>query len=500
MRSIEIAITNLSTDTLAVSIDYRLEASPIVKKWQADRTVVDGIWRGVRDAVAEGLLTPPSAREDPPCRRETADGLRRLGLALFQQVLGREGDRIRDLAAEAVTSSGDRPVVIFKIDKTLAYLPLEMMHDGRAYLCHSLPVGRVLYAEDTGVRPVLRAKKPLSIVLVADPSEDGAISRDVEREIDAVRRVFRSGGDFALKIAVGREADEKRILADLPGAAVFHVTGHGTFDEDERLSGIKLGQGRVLSGPSLEGLLDAPTFAFLNVCAPASEQTWKGSMGLIETLLKRGTRACVASLWDLRSPSATFVAVRFYAHLLAGVTFGEALRRARLEAAEKMGFDDPTWAAYALYGDPRLTLVDPGADVAAAGARHKRRALRQAAFLGALVILAALVLIPVATIKDRPDRIGLGLPAARDTLDATPSPSVVKPARVGYLVVESRPAEARVLVDGEERGVTPSAIEVRAGKHEVTLVKAGYKQWEASVEVRESRRASVDVNLEKLKR
>ena len=75
----------------------------------------------------------------------------------------------------------------------------------------------------------------------------------------------------------------------------------------------------------------------MNVCAPASEQTWKGSLGLIEVLLRRGTRACVASLWDLRSPSAAFVAMRFYAHLLAGVTFGEALRRARLEAAEKTG-------------------------------------------------------------------------------------------------------------------------------------------------------------------
>ena len=82
----------------------------------------------------------------------------------------------------------------------------------------------------------------MSIVLVADPSEDGAISRDVEREIDAVRKVFKAGGDFTLKIAVGREADEKRILADLPGATVFHVTGHGTAARGRAPHGHQVGE------------------------------------------------------------------------------------------------------------------------------------------------------------------------------------------------------------------------------------------------------------------
>lgn len=501
MKTIEIAITILSKDALAASIDYHLEASPIVKRWQVDRAIVDGIWRAVRKTVAEALREPAGG-EDPERKQEIGGSLRSLGLALFQEIFMDESDRIRDLAADAVTSPGERPFVIFKIDKLLAYLPLELMHDGRAFLCHSLPVGRVLYAEEAEVRAVSPQRGPYSIVLVGDPSEDSAIRGDVEREIDAVRNIFKSNRDFALKIAVGSEADQQRILADLSGATVFHLCGHGVAPEDERRAGVKLGGGRVLGGHSLKGLQNAPTFAFLNICTPASEETWKGSLGLIETLLRRGTRACIASLWDLKSPSAVFVARRFYAHLLAGVPLGEALRRSRLEAAEKMGFHDPTWAAYALYGDPRWALIVGPAVPGAAAPRHKQRAIRHAAFGVAIAALAAVVLIPMATMKERTDEAPRSQAAASDTESVAPQDEArpQKPAEVGYLVVESTPKDARVLLDGEELGTTPNTFEVPVGAHDLVLAKTGYKQWEASVEVRQSPRSNVSVTLERLRR
>jgi hypothetical protein len=502
MKSIEIAITSLSRDALAASIDYHLEASPIVKRWQVDRAIVDGIWRAVRSTVAEALRVPAGG-DDPERRREIGESLRCLGLALFREIFMDESDRIRDLAADAVTSSGERPLVIFKIDKSLAYLPLELMHDGRAFLSHSLPVGRVLYAEEAEVRAVSPQRGPYGIVLVGDPSEDGAIRGDVEREIDAVRNVFKSNRNFVLKITVGNEADQQRILADLPGSTVFHLSGHGVASDDERRAGVRLGGGRILSGHSLKGLQNAPTFAFLNICTPASEETWKGSLGLIETLLRRGTRACVASLWDLQSQSAVLVARRFYAHLLAGVTIGEALRRSRLEAAEKMGFHDPTWAAYALYGDPRWALIVAPAERGAPARRPRRGTLRYAVFGVALAALAAVILIPMATMKERPDQVAPGQAAVSDTEDVTPpedAASLPEPAEVGYLVVESTPKDARVLLDGEDLGTTPNTFEVPVGTHALVLAKTGYKQWEASVEVKQSPRSNVSVTLERLRR
>lgn len=501
MRSIEITITSLSTTMLAASIDYHLDASPIVKRWQVDRAIVDGIWHAVRAAVREALREPPSP-PDSPRAREVAESLRSFGLALFQEIFMDECDRIRDLAASAVTSSGERPFVIFKIDKGLAYLPLELMHDGRAFLCHSLPVGRVLYAEEAEVRSVLRDQGPRSVVIVGDPSEDAAIRGDIEREIDAVRSIFRGSSDFALKIAIGREAGDERILADLPGATIFHLTGHGVASDHERTSGVKLANGRILSGPSLKGLQNAPAFAFLNICTPASEETWKGSLGLIETLLRRGTRACIASLWELRSQSAVFVAKRFYAHLVAGVTLGEALRRSRLEAAEKLGFHDPTWAAYALYGDPRWALVAMPEALPSPERRSKSKTLKYLVLAGTVAALAALILIPMAVMKEGGERTSPAQTAVSDTETVESPPQATQPpepVKVGYLVVESKPKDAQVLLDGEELGTTPNTFEVPVGQHDVVIAKAGYKQWEASVEIKQSPRANVKVTLERLR-
>jgi CHAT domain/PEGA domain len=502
MKSIEVTITSLSKDALAASIDYHLDASPIVKKWQVDRAIVDGIWRAVRQAVGDALREPP-AENDADRKREIAESLRSLGLALFQEIFMDESDRIRDLAAGAVTSSGDRPFIIFKIDKSLAYLPLELMYDGRAFLSHSLPVGRVLYAEEAEVRAVAQQRGPYSVVLVGDPSEDGAIRSDVEWEVDAVRDVFRGNRDFTLKIAVGREADEQRILADLPGSTVFHLSGHGVAPPDERRAGVKLRDGRVLGGQALKGLQNAPTFAFLNICTPASEETWKGSLGLIETLLRRGTRACIASLWEIKSQSAVYVARRFYAHLIAGVALGEALRRSRLEAAEKLGFHDPTWAAYALYGDPRWALIRRPIVISAGAGHQAQRTTSRIAVGVALAVLAALILIPMAVVKERAERAPSNEPAVSDTLapsEPEETATQPEPVEVGYLVVASTPKDARVLLDGEELGTTPNTFEVPVGKHDLVLAKPGYKQWEASVEIKSSPRSNVTVALERLRR
>ncbi len=490
MKSIEIAITGVSPDALSVSIDYHLEASPIVKKWLADRSVVDGIWSAIHETVEDALRESAGPHE--------AAAYRSLGLALFQELFKDECDRIRDLAQRAsATPDSDRPFVILKIDKSLAYLPFELMYDGKSFLAHSFPLGRILYAEDAEVHRVSPRKEPYSVVVIGDPSEDAAITKDVENEIDAVRHIFKKRRDFALKIAVGNEADQKHILTDLPGATIFHFSGHGVVSDDEHLTGIRLGAGKVLGGYSIKGLQDAPAFAFLNVCTPASQETWKGSLGLIETLLRRGTRACLASLWDLRSKSATFTASRFYAHLLAGMTFGEALRQARMETAEEMGLHDPTWASYTLYGDPRLRLLEKGAEPQIEIPSPKRRSRRPVALSAILLVLAAVILIPMATMKEAPEEPTVATPQEAPGPTSQEVPRTPVQAAVGYLVVESTPRDARILLDGKEVGVTPYTFEVPVGTHEVVLEKAGYKRWEASVEIKESPRTTVKATLQK---
>ena len=530
MRSVEIGITGGPDGMLSVSIDYQMDASALVKKWRADRAVVDGIAADIWQAVGEAFADPPDGADSPKqsespgpsgspdssdlgdfddVRRVIVERLQSLGLALYQGILEKEGDGLRTWGE---AGEFDHPgYLIFKIDKALAYLPLEMMHDGEEFLAQRFAVGRVLYAEDARGGAPAPAAAADTVVLVGDPSEDGAIGEDVEREIDAVRdRLKRSG--FGLKIAVGRDADLKYILANLPGSAIFHFSGHGVIGEDERATGLRLASGTILSGQSLQGLQAAPALAFLNVCTTASADTWRGSIGIVETLLARGTRACVATLWDVGSEAAATVPAGFYDSLLAGATFGEALRQARCAAAEAFGLHDPTWGSYVLYGDPRLTL--PGAGLAA-GVRQARRLTHSWMLLVSLLVaLAAIVVIPRTTTRDADRDAGRqqgteaeqGTEAGQGTeaeqgaspgAGASSDSSVAPAARVGYLVVESTPRDARITIDGKAAGLTPYALEVPVGSHSVRIEKEGYRAWEASVEVRQSPRANVKATLEK---
>jgi hypothetical protein len=506
MKSVDITIAAGSPDTLSVSVDYRLDAAPIVKKWHADRSVVDKICGGVLETVQAALCAPADAAEAAGHRGDIAGKLRSLGLALFQEILKDECDRISTWVAEAARSSPpDQLYLIFRIDKQLGYLPLELMHDGQTFLSHAVPLGRVIYAEDASFPQRLPRREPYSVVVVGDPSEDPSIAKDVEREIDAVRNSFMRRREFALKIALGAEADQKHILEELPGATIFHFTGHGVASDKKDLAGIKLGAGKILSGYSLMGLQNAPTFAFLNTCTPDARDTWKSSLGLVETLLRRGSLACVASLWDLRSESAAFIAERFYAHLIAGETFGEALRRARGEAVNRLGPHEPTWAAYALYGDPRLGLgegprktLQVTASGAVASEAPKHRGKGAAVVLAAVLVIAALILIPVAIKHEGTGVPGAPVESTSGAASRVTSEAPVRPA-VGYLIVQSTPKDARVRIDGREAGVTPYTVEIRVGTHDVVIEKRGYKRWEASVEVKQSPRATVDARLEKLK-
>jgi serine/threonine protein kinase, bacterial len=68
---------------------------------------------------------------------------------------------------------------------------------------------------------------------------------------------------------------------------------------------------------------------------------------------------------------------------------------------------------------------------------------------------------------------------------------------VGTLVVESRPAGAKVFLDGRGVGVTPLTLnDVRVGSHVVRLDLAGHQRWSTSIRVVAGQRERVAASLE----
>jgi hypothetical protein len=69
-------------------------------------------------------------------------------------------------------------------------------------------------------------------------------------------------------------------------------------------------------------------------------------------------------------------------------------------------------------------------------------------------------------------------------------------APVGSLEIFSRPAGARVLLDGQPIGTTPLRLGVKPGHHAVRLEQAGYAPWSVTVNVGPDRVTRVSASLE----
>jgi hypothetical protein len=469
MRPIEIEIIPVSADRISVSLNYNVPGSiPMIRRWQIEKATVDEICESVSEIVGSSLSGTPADGTADEQRPDGAgpDGFENAGRTFFEALFREQCDRLR-----STTRTGDI-YFLFKVDRTLAYLPFEILHDGEKFLSKHFAFGRVVYSESPAHTAGASEVSGNRALILGDPSEDPAIRDDVEREVDSLRDLFKKSGQFASTIATGREVSERMILSLLPETALLHFTGHGC-EAPDGTAGLELYAGRVLTQEAFRGVQHPPAVAFFNTCSTASHEAWRSPLGIMEALISRGTLACIAPVWDVASGAATSVALSFYTHLLRGDNFGEALRRARVEAVEAGDRADRTWAAYALYGDPASVLTAERAGAVGRGAG--RIALR--AFL-AVIIALLLILAPKAIDRD--------------------TPSTVAPVRVGYVILESEPADARIFLDGEEVGLTPTAIEVSVGKHQVAIMKRGYRRWQVSIDVKESPETVVRATLQEI--
>ncbi len=93
-------------------------------------------------------------------------------------------------------------------------------------------------------------------------------------------------------------------------------------------------------------------------------------------------------------------------------------------------------------------------------------------------------------------------PPPRTAQAAPPAPSAAATAAAsrlpGALEVDSRPAGAKVYLDGNLVGNTPlSLATVAAGEHAVRLEHDGYRGWSSSVRIVASERNRVTASLER---
>ncbi len=295
----------------------------------------------------------------------TSNPLQRLGWQMYRALPLGVREALRRLETPLLISTNDSD------------LPWELLHDGDRFLALAHPVARRMVTSAPVHRGTLRQQPGTwKALFIADPTGDlDGATEEVQALADLVERQV---GRHPVRIICRRRATRKAVLSALSSGEydLIHYAGHAFFNRrDPGASGLALAQDEILTAQDIREALNGQPIVFLNACQSIRGQAIRGqapgddeaadplpyaglnTYGLASAFIAGGARAFVGTLWPVRDDGSHKLARRFYHRALRGEMIGEALRRAR-EEARRDAPSDPTWASFALYGDPRLRLVE----------------------------------------------------------------------------------------------------------------------------------------------
>jgi hypothetical protein len=286
----------------------------------------------------------------------------------------------------------DRRELVLIVDETSAMLPWELLHDrwnaGARPL--SVDAGMVRQFSTTEFRPRVQRAPSNTALVVGDPPLDGSrIFKQLPgaaAEARAVAAVLHEH-EFETTALIGNDAQWPAVLSSLYGHSyrILHIAAHGVYEfdpEEEKptgteaataggpqprrptVTGVVLGSGAFLTPSEFEQLRVVPDLVFINCCHLGRDGDFGRTIdvkvsrlaaNVAQQLIRMGVRAVVAAGWAVDDQAGVEFARRFYASMLAGQEFGQAVLTARQEIYMRFGAAN-TWGAYQCYGDPGFTL------------------------------------------------------------------------------------------------------------------------------------------------
>ena len=277
---------------------------------------------------------------------ETRDYLREAGAALWRELVPEQLRRQfweRQGRISQLSILTDRDTVPWEL-----LYPLDPGHDA-GFLVEQFPVTRLAF----GRRPA----RSLSLTPAWFVLPDGSPPR-ARDEVSELMRLLQAQPPPGPEPVIGELAPLLELIRT-GHFGLLHFACHNAFDT---ASGSSISLNRQLFTPTLmttaaidQALAGSSPTIFINACrsagfTPAYHQLdgWAGKF------LEAGAGAFIGTLWAVRDSTAHGFASDLYGSLRAGNPLGQAVMQARRAAAREPG--DPTWLAYAVYGDPRATL------------------------------------------------------------------------------------------------------------------------------------------------
>jgi CHAT domain-containing protein len=252
-------------------------------------------------------------------------------------------------------------------------LPWELMHDGNDFLCLKrpfarMPVGKTYPRRTRRMVPSTRTTWNM-LLIHSDPDGNLGDSAIEIAEIQKTLNQLPPPVQVKATVLEGEQATGENLTRHLSSGHydLIHYAGHAGFDLARPNQSYLLLHGKQrFSAERIQRVLEGRPIIFLNACDTSrtnnenenendSSGTVAPAQGLASAFIYGGAQACVGALWPIFDDSARALAVSFYTGLLARQPVGEALCNARASNRAQHS-DKLTWAAYALYGDPRYRL------------------------------------------------------------------------------------------------------------------------------------------------
>lgn len=266
--------------------------------------------------------------------------------------------------ASAVFDAEHSPVAVV-VDGWTAELPWELLHSKLGFVALRLPFARQLELSDLGRQGAFVEPHPrLRALVIGDPQGNLDAAR---REGEAVAGLLERVAGAEVELIAG-PAEYRKVSRALDARShdVLHFAGHAQYEPGRPGdSGLVLEDG-LLTPEDLGARHCLPRLIVANAChASAMDAQLEGAQqarSLTASLLTAGARAFLAAAWQVDDIAAETFAEAFYRAVApvdeGPVALGEAVRQGRAAVVDRHGIDQPAWAAYTLYGDPRRTALE----------------------------------------------------------------------------------------------------------------------------------------------
>ncbi len=267
----------------------------------------------------------------------------------------------------------DRQDLVLLVNDEAAGYPWELMQDRRDSEGQPLAVrvGLIRQLETAEFRTNPLGVTQLKALVVGDPKSQFVELTGAQEEAERVAAVLeRQGFTVTKKIRTHSQEIVEALFDD--DYRILHLAGHGVYQypvaapapSSHTVSGMVIGTNVFLTPTEVEQMRQVPELVFINCChlgkIEGGNDTNRKDRHLLAAnlaaqFIRMGVRAVIAAGWAVDDAAAQTFACEFYAGLLAGAPFGDAVLRARKKTYDSHGTVN-TWGAYQCYGDPDWRL------------------------------------------------------------------------------------------------------------------------------------------------